>query len=589
MRSGAVANGKNARMTSPSTATTITVGELLVRCLQLEGIDFMCGIVDGAHIPFVVHAPDHGIRYLNTHHEEAAVHIAEAHARLTHRPCVVIGNPGPGGANLLAGLTSAHAEGHPVVAITCTRRTATTNPDRGGAWQATDLVEMARPITKYSALIARGERVPEMVRAAVRAATTGRPGPVHLAIPDELLAQPIDISALRLTAAPRNRIVRLGAGDPAALATAAQWLAEAERPFLFAGKGVLWAEAAEEFVALGDHLAAGMSTSLGARGVVPEDHPHYFHLFDMQTTQAVRSDADVVVVVGARLGEYDGWGMPPAWGDPERQRTIQIDVDPLSMGLNRPVDLPIVADARAALTALLAEVRARCTARTVLPDAERYAALHAATVTNGAAYVLAEATHGVNPGQMVMAVREAFPRDAVTVVDGGNTTLWAVALNPIFRPDSFLYSVKMGYLGTGLPFAIGAQLAAPDRPVYLLSGDGAFGFNVMELETAVRAGTPVVCIVAVDHGWGMERSAHNFKGITVDRRQGTDISPAVRYDLIAAAMGCHGEHVDSMHQLRPALDRAIASGLPAVVHVDIDPELNANAIGYEQFQYSRTL
>ncbi len=575
--------------TTSNAAGTITVGELLVRCLQLEGIDFMCGIVDGAHIPFVVHAPDHGIRYVNTHHEEAAAHIAEAYSRLTHKPSVVIGNPGPGGANLLAGLTSAHAEGHPVVAITCTRRAATTQPDRGGAWQATDLVEMARPITKYSTLISRPDRVPEMVRAAVRAAMTGRPGPVHLAIPDEMLGQPVDISGLRLTPAAHNRVVHLGAGDAASIAAAADLLAKSQRPFLFAGKGVLWAEASAEFVALGDHLAAGMSTSLGARGVVPEDHPHYFHLFDMQTTQAVRNDADVVVVVGARLGEYDGWGMPPAWGNPAAQQTIQIDADPMSIGLNRPIDLPIVADAKAALTALLAAVRERCTARTELPGAERYAELHAGAVANGAGYVLAETKHGVNPGQMVMAVREVFPRESVTVVDGGNTTLWSVALNPIFGPDSFLYSVKMGYLGTGLPFAIGAKLAAPQRSVYLLSGDGAFGFNVMELETAVRANAPVVCIVAVDNGWGMERSAHNMKGVSPDRRQGTDILPIVRYDQIAAAMGCHGEYVDSMDALRPALQRAIESGKPAVVHVEVDPEVNANAIGYEQFQYSRTL
>jgi len=572
-----------------ASATTITVGELLARCLQLEGVDFMCGIVDGAHIPFVVHAPEQGIRYVNAHHEEAAVHIAEAYSRVTHRPNVVIGNPGPGGANLLAGLTSAHAEGHPVVAITCTRRTATTNPDRGGAWQATDLVEMARPISKFSALVTRADRVPEMVRAAFRAATTGRPGPAHLAIPDELLSQPVDISTMRLTPAERNRVVHLGAGDAARIAEAAELLAAAERPFLFAGKGVLWAEAASEFVALGDHLAAGMSTSLGARGVVPEDHPHYFHLFDMQTTGAVRNDADVVVVVGARLGEYDGWGMPPAWGDPTTQRTIQIDVDAMSIGLNRPVDVPIVGDAQAVLAALLAEVRERCAPRRELPNAGRYAELHAATVADGAGYVLAEATSGLNPGQMVMAVREAFPRDAITVVDGGNTTLWAVALNPVYQPDSFLYSVKMGYLGTGLPFAIGAQLAAPERPVYLITGDGAFGFNVMELETAVRAGTPIVCVVAVDNGWGMERSAHRMKGVAPERSQGTEIMPGVRYDLIAAAMGCHGEHVAEMADLRPALERAMAAGRPAVVHVDVDPDVNSHAIGYEQFQYSRTL
>ena len=567
---------------------TTTVGELLVRSLAAEGIDFMCGIVDGAHIPMVSHLGDHGIRYVNTHHEEAAAHIAEAYTRLSHRPAVVIGNPGPGGANMLAGLTSAQGEGHPVVAIACTRRAATTQPDRGGAWQATDLTAMARPVTKYAELITQPARVPEMVRAAVRAATTGRPGPAFLAIPDELLAEEVDVAGLRVTPAARNRVLDVGAGDPAAIATAAEWLAEAERPFVFAGKGVAWAEASSTLVELGDHLAAGMSTSLGARGVVPEDHPRYFHLFDMATTGAVRSDADVVLIVGARLGEYDGWGMPPAWGDPEGQRTIQIDCDPMSIGLNRPVDLPIVADAGGALEALLDAVRARCEARTEMVDAERYAAMQAETVAGAAPYVLAEGEHGLNPGQVVMAVREAFDRDAVTVVDGGNTTLWTVALNPIFAPDSFLYSVKMGYLGTGLPFAVGAKLAAPERTVYLVSGDGAFGFNVMELETALAAGAPIVCIVAVDDGWGMERSAHRLKGVEGDRRRGTDITPGTRYDLMAEAMGCHGEHVATLDELGPALERAKGAGRPAVVHVCIDPELNVDAIGYEQFQQART-
>ncbi|MBK9180465.1 MAG: thiamine pyrophosphate-binding protein [Acidimicrobiales bacterium] len=568
---------------------TMTVGELLVRCLHAEGVDFMCGIVDGAHIPFVVHTPAYGIRYVNTHHEEAATHIAEGYARLTHRPAVVIGNPGPGGANMLAGITSAQAEGHPVVALACTRRSATTQPDRGGAWQATDLVEMARPVTKYSALVSRPDRVPELVRAAFRAATTGRPGPAFLAIPDEMLGVEVDVSTLRVTPAAQNRVVDLGAGDPAAIEQAADWLAAAARPFVYAGKGVLWSGASGELLALADHLAAGMSTSLGARGAVPEDHPHYFHLFDMQTTTAVRTDADVVLVVGARLGEYDGWGMPPAWGDPARQQTIHIDADPYSIGLNRPVDLGIVADAKAALTALGKAVQARTGPRAEMPDLARYRELTQQTVAGAAGYVLAETTAGVNPGQMVMAVRDFFPRHAVTVADGGNTTLWTVALNPIYEPDGFLYSVKMGYLGTGLPFAIGAKLAAPGRPVYLVSGDGAFGFNVMELETALRAGAPVIAVVAVDDGWGMERTAHRFKGYTEDQFQGTDILPGTRYDLLAEALGCHGELVEAIDQLVPALERAVASGKPAVVHVRVDPAVNADAIGYEQFQRSRSL
>lgn len=565
----------------------ITVGELLVRCLQLEGVDFMTGIVDGAHIPFVRHTPAYGINYVNTRHEEAAVHIAESYTRLTHRPAVVIGNPGPGGANMLAGLTSAHGEGHPVVAIACTRRASVNSPDRGGAWQATDLVAMAQPITKYAGLIARADRVADMVRAAFRAATVGRPGPAFLAIPDELLNETVDASAIRLTPADRNRVIDIGSGDPELISEAAKRLATAKKPFMFAGKGVLWSEASADFVALGEHLGAAMSTTLGARGAVPEDHPNYFQIVDGNTLRAVRNDADVVLVVGARLGEYDAWGMPPAWGDPATQTTIQIDADPMSIGVNRPVDLAVVADAGAALRALSAEVTSLSEPRDGVPDAERYAAIHEETVMGAAPHVMAEPTVGLNPGQMVMALREMFPRDAVVVVDGGNTTLWAAALNPVYEPDSFLYSVKMGYLGTGLPFAIGAKLASPDRCVYLISGDGAFGFNPMELETALRVGAPVISIVSVDDGWGMERTAHRFQGVPEEEAQGVALAGSTRYDDLARSLGCHGEFVESMDQLGPAVERCLAASVPSVIHVKVDPDLNADPVGYEQFRSTR--
>ncbi len=565
-----------------------TVGELLLECLRAEGVDFMTGVIDGAHLPFVVHAPRYGICYVNAHHEEAAAHIAEGYTRLTHKPAVVIGNPGPGGANLIAGLTSAQGEGHPVVAIVCSRRSLVNNPDRGGAWQATNLVEMARPVTKYSALVTRWERLPDLVRAAFRAATSGRPGPALLAIPDEMLAVPVDTSKARLTAAAKNRVLDLGSGDPAQIEQAAEWLAAAERPFLYAGKGVLWAEASPEFVALGDHLAAGMGSSMGARGAVPEDHPHYFHLFDMQTGGLVRNEADVVLIAGARLGEYDGWGMPPLWGAPAAQKTIQIDADPLSIGLNRPVDLGIVADAKGALAALLRAVQARRAPREAMPGLDRYRALSAKMLEQGMGYLGASSGQGVNPGQMVMLLRQFFPPDTVTVLDGGNTVLWGVAYFPILQPDSFLYSVKMGYLGTGLPFAIGAKLAAPDRPVCCITGDGALGFCIMEMETALRAGAPLVVVAAVDDAWGMERTALRALGGDSSLRADIEI-PGVRYDLIAQAMGCHGEYVEEIDALLPALQRAAAAGKPALLHVCVDAEVNTDPIGWKEFRYARTL
>ncbi len=567
----------------------ITIGELLAQCLQAEAVEMMFGIIDGAHIPFTAQAPRYGIRHVNCHHEEGAVHLAEGYTRISGKPSVVIGSPGPGGANMLAGISSAYAEGHPIVAIAGTRRRLTTDPDRGGAWQATNLVEMARPITKFSAVVRQPERLPELMRAAFRAAMTGRPGPAFIAIPDELLGTKIDTSKAPVYPGPRYRMTSMGAGDPAWIEQAAEWLANAKRPFLHAGKGVLWSNAASEFLALGDYLAAGMSTSMGARGAVPEDHPHYFFLFDMQAASLARSEADVVLVVGSRLGEYDGWGMPPAWGDPSKQKTIQIDVDPYSIGLNRPVDLGIVADAKAALTTLLAAVKTKTTPRAEMSDLERYRELTAQTMTHGFQYLGAEPTQGLNPGHMVAQARDFFPRNAITVLDGGNTTLWGVAYNQIYEPKSFLYSVKMGFLGTGLPFAIGAKLGAPDRPVYCITGDGALGFNIMEMETAMRENAPVVVLVAVDEGWGMERSAYTFQGYPPEQHHGIDLSGQTRYDMIAQGMGCYGEKVDDIEQLVPALERAVASGKPALLHVTVDKALNADPPGYKQFRYVRTL
>jgi acetolactate synthase-1/2/3 large subunit len=297
----------------------------------------------------------------------------------------------------------------------------------------------------------------------------------------------------------------------------------------------------------------------------------------------------VLLVVGSRLGEYDGWGMPPAWGDPAVQKTIQIDSDPNCIGLNRPVDVGILADAKSALKALLAAVKARTAQRTGMVDLPRYRELSQKTMTTAFQALMAPATKGVNPGQMVFNARSFFPRDAITVLDGGNTTLWGVAFNQIFEPGSFLYSVKMGYLGTGLPFAIGAKLAAPERLVYCITGDGAVGFNIMEMETALRENAPVIVIVAVDDGWGMERSAHNFGGVPPEQHQGVDISSQMRYDLMAQGMGCFGEKVDAVEDLPGAFQRAVESGKPALIHVTVDQAINADPPGYKQFRYVRTL
>jgi acetolactate synthase-1/2/3 large subunit len=303
-----------------------------------------------------------------------------------------------------------------------------------------------------------------------------------------------------------------------------------------------------------------------------------------------RNRADAVLVVGARLGEYDAWGMPPVWGAPAGQQTIQIDSDPMSIGLNRPVDIGIVADAKAALGALLKAVKAKRAARAAVAGLDDYRAQTAKTMEQGIAYLGNAGTTGVNPGMMVLAVREAFPPEAITVLDGGNTTLIGVAYHPILSSPSFLYSVKMGYLGTGVPFAIGAKLAAPGRPVCLISGDGALGFNLMEMETAARESLPVIVVAAVDDAWGMEKTAFKAMGYGADDWAGRGIEMApIRYDGIAEKLGCHGEYVETYEDLGPALQRAIASGRPALIHVKVDKELNTVPPGWEQFRSARNV
>jgi acetolactate synthase-1/2/3 large subunit len=178
-------------------------------------------------------------------------------------------------------------------------------------------------------------------------------------------------------------------------------------------------------------------------------------------------------------------------------------------------------------------------------------------------------------------VRDFFPRDAIAAMDGGNTSLWCANYNPIFAPRSYLYTAKFGHLGAGLPYAIGAKIAAPNRTVYLITGDGALGFNIQELETARRHNANIVVVVSCDQGWGMERSSQTFFGM--EKMIECDLVAETRYDQIAEGFGCHGEFVDALDQLQPALARATASGKPALIQVMVDHDANMVPPGLLEF------
>ncbi len=290
----------------------ITGGELLLKCLKEEGVQVLFGVLDGSFNPFLAKLDEYGMRFVNPRHEAAGAHMAEAYARIRGEPAVVIGGIGPGAANMVSGVITAYAEGSPLIVLSSQRRRSIIYPDRGSSFQNVDLLGLYRPVTKWSAGVRDWRRLPELIRRAYREATAGRPGPVYLEIPEDVMRGTGHPEGVELWPSGQHRAGRLGAGDPALIDQAAEMLAGAARPCLHAGTGASWAGAWDEFLALAEHLGAAMTTSLGARGVVPEDHPRYFHPLNRAALEAARSEADVVLAVGGRLGELDNWGRAPS-------------------------------------------------------------------------------------------------------------------------------------------------------------------------------------------------------------------------------------------------------------------------------------
>ena len=548
--------------------TTITGGELLLKTLKLEGIRKIFGVLDGSYNAWLAKLDEYEIEYVCPRHEDAAAHMAEAWSRMLGEPAVVFGGIGPGAANMVSGVASAWAEGVPLIVLSGQRRRNIIYPERGGNFQTLALLDLYKPVTKWQAGLRDLRRLPELMRKAFRIARSGRPGPVYIEIPEDLMRGSIDEAMIAdLWPPQRYRADKLGPGQPDAIRKAAAMLMQASRPTLHAGSGVLWAEAWEEFLALGEYLGATYTTSLTARGVVPEDHPRYFHTLNREALELMRTEADVALVVGSRLGELDGWGRPPAWS--METATIQIDVEPAHIGLNRPVDVAIVGDAKAALQALLDEVKSLGSPKSS-PDMAAYDA-HTRAWKEELEEAKEDAGDGVNPGAMIETVRRVFDGDAILVQDGGNTSLWFASYAPIFRPRTYLYSAHFGFLGTGLPYAIGAQFAHPDRQVVLVTGDGAFGFHLQEMETAVRHNLPITVVVASDAGWGMERSSQLLA--QVGRFVETELA-TTDYTSLAQAFGWEGVQVRDLDALQQALVSAKSSSKPTLIQVVIDPQAN---------------
>ncbi len=550
--------------------TEITGGALFVRCLANEGVKHVFGLPCPEVDPILAALDEHGIRFVPVRHEAAGVHMAEGLYKTTGQVGVVLGNPGPGSANLLPGVVTARHEGVPVIVMTAQHRLGVVYPSSPATFQGQDQLDVFRPVVKWGGPILAWERIPEIVRMAFREMWIGRPGPVHVEMPMPVVYATGDPGAVPIHPPARYRPPAPQPSD-VQLRAAASLLSAAARPVIVSGAGVDRGDANDALLRLVEILGCPVITTMAGRSTVPLDHPQHLRGSGPGADTA-RREADVILVAGSRLGNLDV-PFDKYWGDPARSTLVQVDIDARNMGVTRPLGLGIVADVKATLDALVRLLEAGGRRATDGRDLARYRETARAAWERQVARVASWGGAGLHPAEVMQAVGRAFGRDAVYVTDGGMTSLWAHWFLPPTRPRSYHSILELGMLGTGVPSAIGAKLAAPDREVVCVTGDGAAGFNFMEMQSAAREGLAITTVVCAEGSWSMEEPNER---LTYGRTFGTAMG-TVRWDRVAEGLGCHGLYVERRDQLDAAFARARASGGPTVVCARTDRDANLAA------------
>lgn len=529
--------------------------QILARSLAAQGVDTLFYLMGGPMLQAEACCIREGLRAIDVRHEQAAAMMAHAWARVTQRIAACMAASGPGTANLVTGVANAWADASPLLAIGGAAPMAFAGK---GVFQECDQLALFRGITKWSDRCHDPALLPDMVAAALRHARSGRPGPVYLDVPGDVLVREVEESAVLHRSVPEAAALSLPAGDEAAIEEAIERLAGANRPVLVSGSGILWSRAWDELRAFVEATGVPFFTTPQGRGALPDDHALSFL---SARTHAFR-EADCVVVAATRMNYVNAHFAPPRF---KRDATvIQVNIDPCEIGLSRAVDVGIVGDAKAVFARLAAKAQGRVAPSRWRGWVDELRAIDR-DKTAEQERRMASSTLPIHPLRLCREVRDFLDRDAYLVVDGQEILNYGRQSIPTFEPGHRLNSGTWGTMGVGLPFGIGVKLAHPDKQVLVLHGDGSFGLNGMELDTAVRHGINVVCVISLNGGWTADP-----EGVKPGRDLGF-----TRYERMAQALGCHGEYVEDPEQIRPALARAFAAGRPAVVNVKTDPMARA--------------
>jgi len=522
--------------------------ELLLRCLRNEGVELIFGLPGEENLDVMDALLEGGIRFITVRHEQGAAFMADVYGRLTGKAGVCLSTLGPGATNLVTGVADANMDRAPLVAIA--GQAATTRMHKE-SHQHLDLVELFRPISKYTAQVREPETVPEIIRKAFKQAEAEKPGAAFIDFPENVAAA--DVGEL----APLTRQAPLAPVPPAQkVEQAAEIISAAKYPIIMAGNGVIRGRASAELVAFAERLNIPVATTFMAKGAIPFSHPLSLGTVGLQAHDYVACGfdrADVIICVGYDMVEYG----PERWHPDRDRKLIHIDATPAEVDAHYIVAAGVVGDIGESLRAISERAESR-------PENPAEQLRH--TIVDELNERADDPGFPVKPQRIVRDLRRALADDDIIICDVGAHKLWMARMYAAERPNTCIISNGFASMGISLPGAIAAKLAYPERTAVAVTGDGSFLMNSQELETAVRIGTPIVVLIWRDDGYGVIRwhQQREFGRASHIEFGNPDL---VKY---AESFGAKGYRVERADDLLPTLERAIADDAVAVIDCPVD-------------------
>jgi acetolactate synthase-1/2/3 large subunit len=548
----------------------LTGAQALIKALEMEGVEVMFGLPGGCILPAYDPLLDSSIRHILVRHEQGAGHMAEGYAHVTGRPGVAMVTSGPAATNLVTPLCDAYMDSIPMVAITGQVPTTAIGTD---AFQECDTVGITRSVTKHNELVMTPEDLPLAIRQAFHIATTGRPGPVLVDVPKDVLQQtmewhwPSDVAVADSLPGYRPTVK----GHPRMVREAARLILASERPVLYVGGGILKARAAEALRELAELTGIHVVTTLMARGAFPDDHPLCLGMPGMHgnaTAVTALQKADLLIALGAR---FDDRVTGKVSSFAPEAKVIHVDIDPAEQGKVRRPDVPIVGDCRLVIEELVKALRAALEGGAERADTGAWRSRISGWQEQFPyAYEAAEPGEALKPQFCLETLRDCAPAGTILVSGVGQHQMWSSQYWRFTEPYSWVNSGGLGTMGFSVPAAIGAKAGRPDRTVWAIDGDGCFQMTAQELVTASTERIPIKVAILNNSYLGMVRQ---WQEMFYDERYSeVYLSPDLPdYVKWAEAMGCVGFRVEAPEEVQPAIDKANAiDDRPVVIDFRVD-------------------